>query len=105
VLGLRTGGRLQSPTGYLRSGVTATLADQLGSAVFFSSGLTTSGVSLEINLSFVDTAAVGVRLTFPFSPFTIPLYLIMVSGNFEFAMKLELFLCLVLKLASGQFRP
>jgi hypothetical protein len=31
--------------------------------------------------------------------------LIMVSGNFEFAMKLELFLCLVLKLASGQFRP
>jgi hypothetical protein len=76
------------------------LADQLGSAVFFSSGLTTRGVSLEINLSFLDTAAVGVRLTFPFSRFTFPLYffcetfplyLIMISGNFEFAMKLELF--------------
>jgi hypothetical protein len=50
------------------------LADQLGSAVFFSSGLTTRGVSLEINLSFLDTAAVGVRLTFPFSRFTFPLF-------------------------------
>jgi acyl-coenzyme A thioesterase 13 len=55
---------LQSPQGYLLSGVTATLADQLGSAVFFSSGVGTSGVSLEISLSYVDTAAVGVRLQF-----------------------------------------
>uniref|UniRef100_A0A453C0J5 Acyl-coenzyme A thioesterase 13 n=2 Tax=Aegilops tauschii subsp. strangulata TaxID=200361 RepID=A0A453C0J5_AEGTS len=50
---------LQSPQGYLLSGVTATLADQLGSAVFFSSGVGTSGVSLEISVSYVDTAAVG----------------------------------------------
>ncbi|WVZ85734.1 hypothetical protein U9M48_032623 [Paspalum notatum var. saurae] len=51
--------RLASPAGYLRSGVTATLADQLGSAVFFCSGLRTSGVSLEISVSFVDAAAIG----------------------------------------------
>uniref|UniRef100_A0A804RLD0 Thioesterase superfamily protein n=1 Tax=Zea mays TaxID=4577 RepID=A0A804RLD0_MAIZE len=55
--------RLASPAGYLRSGVTATLADQLGSAVFFCSGLPSSGVSLEISVSFVDAAAVGVRPT------------------------------------------
>ncbi|GJN02891.1 hypothetical protein PR202_ga20282 [Eleusine coracana subsp. coracana] len=51
--------RIANPAGYLSSGVTATLADQLGSAVFFSSGLVTSGVSVEIGLSFVDVAAVG----------------------------------------------
>ena len=53
---------MQSPAGYLRSGVTATLADQLGSAVFFCSGLRMSGVSLEISVSFVDAATVGVRV-------------------------------------------
>ncbi|KAM3367543.1 hypothetical protein ACQJBY_016244 [Aegilops geniculata] len=51
--------RIASPQGFLLSGVTATLADQLGSAVFFSSGVGTSGVSLEISVSYVDTAAVG----------------------------------------------
>uniref|UniRef100_A0ACD5UQS9 Uncharacterized protein n=1 Tax=Avena sativa TaxID=4498 RepID=A0ACD5UQS9_AVESA len=51
--------RHASSQGYLLSGVTATLADQLGSAVFFSSGVGTSGVSLEISLSYVDTATVG----------------------------------------------
>jgi acyl-coenzyme A thioesterase PaaI-like protein len=71
--------QLQSPQGYLLSGVTATLADQLGSAAIFSSvvglsgvdlsdlglsGLGLSGVSLEISVSFVDTATVGVRLHF-----------------------------------------
>lgn len=54
---------LQSPAGYLRSGVTATLADQIGSAVFFCSGLPTSGVSVEISVSFVDAASVGVSET------------------------------------------
>ena len=56
-----TGVASQSPAGYLRSGVTATLADQLGSAVFFCSGLRASGVSVEISASFVDAATVGVR--------------------------------------------
>ncbi|XP_003579791.1 acyl-coenzyme A thioesterase 13 isoform X1 [Brachypodium distachyon] len=60
--------RLASPQGYLLSGVTATLADQLGSAAFYSSGVGLigvssgvglSGVSLEINVSYVDTATVG----------------------------------------------
>jgi acyl-coenzyme A thioesterase PaaI-like protein len=58
--------------GYLRSGVTATLADQLGSAVFFCSGLPSSGVSIEISVSFVDAAAVGVRLRPTLSRFTFP---------------------------------
>uniref|UniRef100_A0A0E0P9F6 Acyl-coenzyme A thioesterase 13 n=1 Tax=Oryza rufipogon TaxID=4529 RepID=A0A0E0P9F6_ORYRU len=49
----------QSPAGYLLSGVTATLADQLGSGVFLSSGIGTSGVSLELNLSYVDVASIG----------------------------------------------
>ncbi|KAF8714767.1 hypothetical protein HU200_027292 [Digitaria exilis] len=51
--------RHASPAGYLRSGVTATLADQIGSAVFYCSGLPSSGVSVEISVSFVDAAAVG----------------------------------------------
>ncbi|KAM0916708.1 hypothetical protein ACQ4PT_010047 [Festuca glaucescens] len=66
--------RHASPQGYLLSGVTATLADQLGSAVLNSSmvglsgvglsdlglsGLGLSGVSLEISVSYVDTATVG----------------------------------------------
>ncbi|XP_062185608.1 uncharacterized protein LOC133889154 [Phragmites australis] len=51
--------RLASPAGYLRSGVTATLADQVGSAVFYCSGPVSSGVSLEISVSYVDAAAVG----------------------------------------------
>ncbi|XP_051217411.1 uncharacterized protein [Lolium perenne] len=60
--------------GYLLSGVTATLADQLGSAAIFTSvvglsevglselglsGLGLSGVSLEISVSYLDTATVG----------------------------------------------
>uniref|UniRef100_A0ACD5URW8 Uncharacterized protein n=2 Tax=Avena sativa TaxID=4498 RepID=A0ACD5URW8_AVESA len=51
--------RLASPQGHLISGVTATLADQLGSAVFYSSGVGLSGVSLEISVSYVDTATIG----------------------------------------------
>uniref|UniRef100_A0A0D9ZL05 Acyl-coenzyme A thioesterase 13 n=1 Tax=Oryza glumipatula TaxID=40148 RepID=A0A0D9ZL05_9ORYZ len=51
--------RIASPAGYLLSGVTATLADQLGSGVFLSSGVGTSGVSLELNLSYVDVASIG----------------------------------------------
>uniref|UniRef100_A0ACD5UWT3 Uncharacterized protein n=1 Tax=Avena sativa TaxID=4498 RepID=A0ACD5UWT3_AVESA len=51
--------RLANPQGYLISGVTATLADQLGSAVFYSSGVGLSGVSLEISVSYVDTATIG----------------------------------------------
>jgi acyl-coenzyme A thioesterase 13 len=64
---------LQSPQGYLLSGVTATLADQMGSAVIYSigvglsgedfSGVGLSGVSLEISVSYLDTATVGVSET------------------------------------------
>ncbi|WVZ94752.1 hypothetical protein U9M48_040614 [Paspalum notatum var. saurae] len=48
------GGRRGEP----RSGVTVTLSNQLGSAVFFCSGLRTSGVSLEASVSFVDAATI-----------------------------------------------
>ncbi|KAF0893145.1 hypothetical protein E2562_023176 [Oryza meyeriana var. granulata] len=51
--------RIASPAGYLLSGVTATLADQLGSGVFLCSGVGTSGVSLELSLSYVDVASIG----------------------------------------------
>ena len=51
--------RLASPAGYLLSGVTATLADQLGSAVFYCSGVGLSGVSVELSVSYVDAATVG----------------------------------------------
>ncbi|KAM0916711.1 hypothetical protein ACQ4PT_010048 [Festuca glaucescens] len=68
--------RHASPQGYLLSGVTATLADQMGSAVIYSigvglseegfSGVGLSGVSLEISVSYVDTATVGVRVRLQF---------------------------------------
>ncbi|KAK1683268.1 hypothetical protein QYE76_044116 [Lolium multiflorum] len=51
--------RHASPQGYLLSGVTATLADQMGSAVIYSIGVGPSGVSLEISVSYLDTATVG----------------------------------------------
>nr|CAD1836881.1 unnamed protein product [Ananas comosus var. bracteatus] len=44
---------------YLHSGVIATLADVVGSAVFYSSGFPTSGVSLEISISYLDAAFIN----------------------------------------------
>ncbi|KAI0507902.1 hypothetical protein KFK09_014030 [Dendrobium nobile] len=41
-----------------------TMVDLVGSAVFYSAGLTTSGVSLEINISYVDVAYIDEEIEF-----------------------------------------
>ncbi|KAJ4761690.1 Thioesterase superfamily protein [Rhynchospora pubera] len=52
--------RLSSSSGgYIHGGVITSLADVVGSAVFYSAGILTSGVSLEISVSFVDVASIG----------------------------------------------
>ncbi|XP_020081864.1 acyl-coenzyme A thioesterase 13-like [Ananas comosus] len=51
--------RLANSESYLHSGVIATLADVVGSAVFYSSGFPTSGVSLEISISYLDAAFIN----------------------------------------------
>ncbi|XP_038986707.1 acyl-coenzyme A thioesterase 13-like [Phoenix dactylifera] len=48
--------RLTSGGSFLHGGVTATLVDLIGSAVFYSIGLPTCGVSLEITVSYMDAA-------------------------------------------------
>ncbi|KAJ3675218.1 hypothetical protein LUZ60_004260 [Juncus effusus] len=48
-----------SSGGCLRGGVIASLADIVGSAVIHSAGIPTSGVSLEISTSFLDSALIG----------------------------------------------
>ncbi|XP_020679504.1 acyl-coenzyme A thioesterase 13-like [Dendrobium catenatum] len=52
--------RLLNSRGLLHGGLMITLVDLVGSAVFYSAGLTTSGVSLEINISYVDVAYIDV---------------------------------------------
>ncbi|KAJ3700356.1 hypothetical protein LUZ61_004061 [Rhynchospora tenuis] len=52
--------RLSSSSGgYVHGGIIASLADVVGSAVFYSAGILTSGVSLEISVSFVDVGSIG----------------------------------------------
>lgn len=46
----------------LHGGATATLVDVVGSAVIFTVGARNTGVSVEINVSYLDGAYVGVRL-------------------------------------------
>ncbi|CAH8391838.1 unnamed protein product [Eruca vesicaria subsp. sativa] len=41
---------------FLHGGATATLVDLIGSAVIFTTGVTSSGVSVEINVSYLDSA-------------------------------------------------
>ncbi|KAG0494374.1 hypothetical protein HPP92_005368 [Vanilla planifolia] len=55
---------LNSSNGLLHSGVMATLMDVVGSAVFLSAGCPTSGVSLEISISFLDAACVDEEIEF-----------------------------------------
>ncbi|OAY64738.1 Acyl-coenzyme A thioesterase 13 [Ananas comosus] len=55
----KSGFFLQNSESYLHSGVIATLADVVGSAVFYSSGFPTSGVSLEISISYLDAAFIN----------------------------------------------
>ncbi|KFK42770.1 hypothetical protein AALP_AA1G037200 [Arabis alpina] len=41
---------------FLHGGATATIVDVIGSAVVYTSGLTQTGVSVEINVSYLDAA-------------------------------------------------
>ena len=46
---------------FLHGGATATLVDLVGSAVIFSVGAPATGVSVEINVSYLDAAYADVR--------------------------------------------
>ncbi|CAN7000823.1 unnamed protein product [Brassica oleracea var. botrytis] len=48
----------------LHGGATETLVDLIGSAVIFTTGVTQSGVSFEINLSYLVDVFLDVRLCF-----------------------------------------
>ncbi|XP_042375963.1 uncharacterized protein LOC121969784 isoform X1 [Zingiber officinale] len=51
--------RLGSPGGVLIGGVIATLVDVIGSIALSTCGLPTTGVSLDINISYLDAAMIG----------------------------------------------
>lgn len=51
---------------FLHGGATASLVDLVGSAVIYSYGYSSSGVSVEINVSYLDAAYVDVSVTFSF---------------------------------------
>ncbi|KAI3991909.1 hypothetical protein MKX01_012854 [Papaver californicum] len=48
--------RLLNSGNFLHGGATASLVDIIGSAAIFTSGAKTSGVSVEINISYLDSA-------------------------------------------------
>lgn len=52
----------------LHGGATATLVDLVGSAVIYTVGAPSVGVSVEINVSYLDGAYVGVRISLPIFP-------------------------------------
>ena len=49
---------------FLHGGATATLVDLIGSAVIFTTGVSSSGVSVEINVSYLDSAFLDVSFFF-----------------------------------------
>ncbi|KAL6201605.1 hypothetical protein ACLB2K_025318 [Fragaria x ananassa] len=51
--------RLLNGGGFLHGGATATLVDLVGSAVIYTVGAPTVGVSVEINISYLDSAYPG----------------------------------------------
>ncbi|KAI4330078.1 hypothetical protein MLD38_028386 [Melastoma candidum] len=51
--------RLLNAGNFLHGGATAALVDMVGSATIFSVGAPTSGVSVEINVSYLDSAFAG----------------------------------------------
>ena len=50
----------------MHGGATATLVDLVGSAVIYTLGAPITGVSVEINVSYLDAAFAGVRMRFRF---------------------------------------
>eukprot|EP01018_Ginkgo_biloba_P019494 Gb_13609 [translate_table: standard] len=51
--------RLMNTGNFLHGGATAAFVDVIGSAAIFTTGATTSGVSVEINISYLDAARLG----------------------------------------------
>ncbi|KAM0939815.1 putative acyl-CoA hydrolase [Dioscorea sansibarensis] len=51
--------RLLNTGNFLHGGATASLVDLVGSAAFYSAGAASSGVSLEISISYLDSAFVN----------------------------------------------
>jgi hypothetical protein len=52
---------------FLHGGATATLVDLVGSAAIFTVGAPATGVSVEINVSYLDAAFADVGISPPFS--------------------------------------
>ncbi|KAK6923529.1 Thioesterase domain [Dillenia turbinata] len=59
--------RLLNSGGFMHGGATASLVDLLSAAVIYSCGATTTGVSVEINVSYLDAAFPNVRLSLSLS--------------------------------------
>ncbi|KAI3979634.1 hypothetical protein MKX01_013729 [Papaver californicum] len=54
--------RLLNSGNFLHSGASASLVDIIGSAAIFTSGANTSGVSIEISISYLDSAYLDRKL-------------------------------------------
>lgn len=61
---------LKNSGNFLHGGATATLVDLVGSAVIYTVGTTMTGVSVEINVSYLDSAYAGVCISSNFGGFT-----------------------------------
>ncbi|KAK1323345.1 hypothetical protein QJS10_CPA02g00525 [Acorus calamus] len=59
VCSLKVPPRLLNTGNFMHGGATASLVDVIGSAAIFAAGYRTSGVSLEISISYLDAAYVG----------------------------------------------
>ena len=66
---------LKNSGNFLHGGATATLVDLVGSAVIFTLGAPATGVSVEINVSYLDAAYAGVSLSCPLCDITLILFL------------------------------
>ncbi|KAK1301066.1 hypothetical protein QJS10_CPB13g00671 [Acorus calamus] len=59
VCSLKVPPRLLNTGNFMHGGATASLVDVIGSAAIYAAGYRTSGVSLEISISYLDAAYVG----------------------------------------------
>ena len=76
------GQNLKNTGNFLHGGATATLVDIVGSAVIFTVGAPLTGVSVEINVSYLDAAYVGVRASSSFYicfSLQLPFFLLLIS--------------------------
>ncbi|XP_050223074.1 uncharacterized protein LOC126673128 [Mercurialis annua] len=87
--------RLLNSGNFLHGGATATLVDLVGSAVIFTVGAPFTGVSVEINVSYLDAAYLDVSLTNSIQCYCgVFLYMEALAGYFNFN---SLFPCFIIK--------